>query len=170
MKVKRIFMLLIVAIGLTTLMSTTCDKDDTDIPDTCDGIVTATVTGYIDQNFCFDNLNSYTYEPTNSITLWARETVTDIGFDIQINAVNNQQITPGTYNCGSGEPGFVEFIIEDGENANSDFYKSQSGTITITQASESIFKATFNVVAVGYYNNETTNFSGTVDFSGIVSK
>lgn len=170
MKIKKIFMLMVVAIGLTTLMSTTCDKDDPDNLDTCNGVVTASVTGYINQDFCFDNLNSYTYEPTEYLTLWARETATDIGFDIRINAVSNQQITPGTYNCGSGEPGFVEFIIEDAGNTGSDFYKSQSGTITLTQASESTFKATFNVVAIGYYNEETTNFSGTIDFNGVVSK
>ena len=167
MKVKKIILLLAVALGLTTLMSTTCEKDKTD-PITCNGIVTAKVTGDLEQTFCFDNLSSYTYEPTNYISLWARESSTDIGFDIQISAVNNQAITPGTYNCGSGEPGFVEFIIEDEGSSDSDFYKSKSGTITITQASESIFNATFNVVAVGYYNEKTVNYSGTVSFSGIV--
>ncbi len=153
-----------VAVSLTTLMSTTCEKDDTD-PDICNGIVTATASGDIEQTFCFDQLSTYTYEPTNYITLWAREESTDIGFDIQVTAVNNQAVTPGTYNCGSGEPGFVEFIIEDMENPNGDFYKSQSGTITITQASESKFNATFNVVVVGYYDSKTANFSGTVSYS-----
>jgi len=168
MKVKKIVLLLIVALGLTTLMSTKCEKDDPEDPNICNGIVSAIATGNIDQTFCFDNLSTYTYEPSNYITLWARETSTDVGFDIKISAVNNQAVTPGTYNCGSGEPGFVEFIIEDEGSADSDFYKSQSGTITLTQASESTFSATFNVVAVGYYNEKSVNFSGTVDFSGIV--
>jgi len=161
MKLKKIMLLFVVAIGLMTLMSTECESEEP-IPE-CNGIITATTTGEIEQTFCFDNLNSYTYEPTNYISLWAWESTTDIGFDIKITAVNEQAITPGTYNCGSGEPGFVEFIIEDQNNPDSDFYKSKSGTITLTEASGTNFSATFNVVVEGYYNGKSMTFSGTVN-------
>ncbi len=161
MRFRKIMFLLGLSLGLITLMSSQCETEDP-IPN-CNGIATATATGNIEQTFCFDNVTTYNYDPTTSISFWARESTTDIGFDMSISAVNNQAITPGTYNCGSGEPGFVELILENLTNGENEFYKSQSGTITLTQASESNFSATFNVVAVGYYNGKTINFTGTVD-------
>jgi len=161
MKFKKIIFLLSLSLVLITLMSTQCETEEP-TPE-CNGIVKVTATGHFDQTFCFDGLISYDYDPTTRISLWARESSTDIGFDMSISAVDSQSITPGTYNCGSGEPGFVEIIIEDQTNVYHDFYKSKSGTITITQASETNFSATFNVVAVGYYNDETINLTGTVN-------
>ncbi len=161
MNIKKIMFLLGLSLGLITLMSSQCETEEP-IPD-CNGVVTATATGHFEQTFCFDKLSSYDYNPATSISLWARESTTDIGFDMSISADKNKSITPGTYNCGNGEPGFVEIIIEDQTIDNHDFYKSKSGTITITQATETSFNATFNVVAVGYYNGETINLSGTVN-------
>lgn len=164
MKARKIILLFSIAIGLMTLMSTTCEKDDPDNPDpnTCDGFVTATASGNISTNFCFDILNTYENTNNESATLNVRqEGNPEYACGIYVYTLNG----PGTYNCGYDEPCFIELILHGDDN---EFYKSQSGTLTITQVDEANFKATFNVVTVGYYNEQTVNFSGTVSFNGVV--
>lgn len=157
MKFRKVVLLMVISFGLMTLMSTTCDKNDPD-PGNCTGVVSASASGFFTQSFCFDDVTSYTFEPENRISFWARETSTDFGMDVSVYAKDGIPVSTGTYNCGSGEQGFVELITaQDG-----DFYKSQSGTLTITSASATSFKATFNVTAQGYYNKETITFSGTI--------
>ncbi len=143
------------SIGLMTLMSTTCKKDEP-VAAGCDGVATATATGEIDQTFCFDVVTTYNYDPENYISFWARETSSDFGFDCSVNSENGQPVTPGTYQCGPGNTGFVELITaQDG-----DFYKSISGTLTITSANETSITGSFSVVAKGYYNEKIINLSG----------
>lgn len=67
----------------------------------------------------------------------------------------------GTYNCGQGNPGFVELIYEAIDGNEQEFYKSQSGTLTITQVDANHFIGSFDVVALGYYGHESINFKGT---------
>lgn len=155
MKLKKLVYLVVISLGIMTLMSTTCKKDDD--PAGCSGVASATSTGEISQSFCFDIVTSYHYDPVNYISFWARETSSDYGFDISVYAQNDQSITPGTYQCGSDNPGFVELITSH----DGDFYKSKSGTVTITSANETSISGSFNVVAEGYYNKKTINFSGT---------
>lgn len=162
MKVSKIVLFLSMALAFITLTSTTCNKSDDPTPE-CNGVAAATATGFIEQSFCFDNVTTYNYDPTNYISFWARESSSSFGFDVSINAVDGQAVTTGTYQCGSGNPGFVELIFEDQNSGDSDFYKSQSGSITITVASETNFKASFDVTAKGYYNGESIHFSGTID-------
>jgi hypothetical protein len=155
MKTKKLLFLLAVTLGLTTLMSTTCKKDEPAAA-ACDGVVSATATGEIDQIFCFDLVTTYNYDPANYISLWAHESSSNFSFDCSVNSENGQSVTPGTYQCGPDNPGFVELINEQ----DGDFYKSQSGTLTITSASETNITGSFSVVAKGYYNNKTINFNG----------
>ena len=125
MKLKKLFFIVAITFGLATLMSTKCEKDEPSDPSNCTEVVSASSTGYFTLSFCFDNVTSYSFEPENSISFWARETLTDYGMDISIYAKDDIPVSIGTYNCGSGEQGFVELITaQDG-----DFYKSQSGTI-----------------------------------------
>ena len=152
-------MLIVAAIGFVTLMSTTCAKEESNDPGTCTGYVSAKASGDITTDLCFDELNSYNYVPNTSVSLWARSSGSSYGFDISINPNDGSAITPGTYQCGSGF-GFVELIWETDDD--SEFYKSHSGTITVTKINADHFEATFNVVAIGYYNNKTINYSGTV--------
>ncbi|PLX10204.1 MAG: hypothetical protein C0598_10960 [Marinilabiliales bacterium] len=155
MKIKKLLFLVVISVGIMTLMSTTCDKVED--PAGCSGVASATATGEISQSFCFDEVTSFTYDPENRLSFWAKETSTDYGFDFSIYAQNDQSITPGTYQCGPDNPGFVELITaQDG-----DFYKSQSGTITISSANQTSMSGSFNVVCEGYYNKKTINFSGT---------
>jgi len=155
MKLKKLMFLVVVSLGVMILMSTTCKKDDD--PAGCSGVASATATGEISQSFCFDVVTTYKYDPANYISFWARETSSDFGFDLSVYAQNDQNVTPGTYQCGPDNPGFVELITA----MDGDFYKSQSGTITISSANESSISGSFNVVAEGYYNKKTINFSGT---------
>lgn len=156
-------MALVVAVGLLTLMSSTCNKEnEPDAPANCTGYVTASASGTISGNYCFDKLTTFTYQPNSYVTLWAAQG-DEMGFDVRLNSVNDQALVPGTYNCGSGEPGFVELIYENmADPGQNEFYKSQSGTLTVTKVDADSFEATFNVVAVGYYNKLSINFSGSV--------
>ncbi len=159
MKISKAIFLIAITIGMMTLMSTTCSKnDDNGDPAACTGYVEATAAGFVSGNYCYDALTTFTYQPNSYVTLWARESATDIGFDVRLNSDNGAALAPGTYNCGSGELGFVEMIFEGG--GSNEFYKSQSGTLTVTQVDQNNFKGSFNVSAEGYYNKETISFSG----------
>jgi len=173
MKIKKLILLLTIALGLMTLMSTKCEKDDPDTPDpnTCNGIVGASASGNVTQNLCFDELLHFNYESGDLIYFGCRESGASVySMTISVNTYAaggvSGLLVPGTYGCSPDDPGFIELVVHGDED--NEFYKSQSGTITITQMSETIFKATFNVVTVGFYNEQTVNFSGTVDFSGVV--
>ena len=159
MKFRKPALLIVTIVALTTLMSTTCNKEEEPDPGNCTGYVSATASGAVSASICFDLLNSYNYTPNTSVSLWARQTGSIYGFDISINPNDGSDITTGTYQCGSG-PGFVELIVET--ETDSEFYKSKEGTITVTKIDADHFEATFNVKAEGYYNKETINYSGTV--------
>lgn len=151
------------AIGLITLMSTTCKKSDPDEPDpnTCSGYITASATGNLTANFCFDKLAEYIYVPGETVSfITNQEGEPFYSCHIQLNSYNGAFNGAGTYNCGFEEVGYVELVVHGTDN---EFYKAQSGTITITQVDDTHFKATFNVVLVGYYNEKTVNFSGTIN-------
>lgn len=148
--------LLGLAIGLITLMSSQCNNDDPDDPASCDGYAKATSSGFINADYCFNALVHYNYEVDQSIMFSARQD----GEPIYACTINVHSFTgTGTYNCGTDEPGFVELVLHGDDN---EFYKSQSGTVTITQFDDLHLEASFNVTAVGYYNEETINFTGSV--------
>ena len=161
MKIKNIILIVSLTLGLVTLMSSTCNTTDDATPD-CAGPASATATGEIDQTFCFTNVTIDYYDPENRISVWGRTDNNVYGFDMSVSVTDGQTITTGTYNCGSDNPAFVELIMED-PSGDSEFYKSQSGTVTITEASQTTFKATFDVTAVGYYNGKSIHFTGTIN-------
>ena len=141
-------------------MSSSCEKEDPDGPTSCEGIASATSTGAVDGTYCFTEVTSYKYEPNNYVSMFTSQDG-EIGFDFRLNSVNDAALVAGTYNCGQNQPGFVELIIEG--SGGGEFYKSKSGTLTFTQIDEVNCKGSFNVVAEGYYNGETINFSGAFD-------
>lgn len=167
MKSTRSMFLYVIAIFSVVLLTAgSCgDDDDGDdvVPSTgCDGIITATVTGYLTQNLCCGDLTQYQYTTDETVELWANQAGTPIySVVVKVYSSSGAFNGPGIYNCGSGEPGYVELIVHGTDN---EFYKSQSGTVSITAASVSTMTATFDVTAVGYYNGETIQFSGSVDY------
>lgn len=147
--------LLGLAMGLITLMSSQCNNSDPDDP-SCDGYAAAAASGFVNADFCFNALVHYNYEADQSIMFSARQD----GEPIYACTINVHSFTgTGTYNCGPDAPGFVELVLHGDD---SEFYKSKSGTVTITQFDDLHLEANFNVTAVGYYNEETINFSGSV--------
>ena len=152
---KKIMIVLGLAMGLITLMSSQCNDSEPDNPD-CVGIVSATASGNVNGNFCFDKIVEYNFVANESVNLSVtKEIETKYSCFVSVIPFNGT----GTYNCGNGEPGYVELVFHGEE---SEFYKPQSGTITVTQVDDTHFKATFDVVLAGYYNNKTVNFTGTV--------
>ena len=157
MKAKKLLFLAASFVGLMIMMSTTCETDDIEDPGTCSGAASAISTGNVEGTYCFDNVTTYTYDPANMVTFWARETNTEMGMDLTVYAPDGGTVSNGTYDCADSEA-FVELITShDGE-----FYKSKSGTVTITNANATNFSASFNVSCEGYYNHKTINFSGTI--------
>ena len=154
MKMKKLFFIVAITVGLTTLMSTTCKKDEPETPVTCNGFVSASSTGKIINTYCFNALVSYDYVSGESLSLLCRQDGDPIySCLISINPV----VGPGTYNVSSIDPGYVELNVHGDEN---EFYKSEQGTITITEISSTTIKGTFSVTTVGYYNKATVNVTG----------
>lgn len=144
------------ALGLISLMSSECNNSDPVDPG-CNGIIAANATGFLAESFCFDVPVTYDYKGTEGIDITARqEGDVEYAFSIFLYGYNG----PGSYNLGPESHGFAELIIHGNEN---EFYKVQSGTLSITEADETKMKATFNIVTVGFYNEQTVNISGAVD-------
>ena len=160
MKTRKVLFMILVVAGLTTLMSTTCDKNNDPDP-SCDAIISVSVSGSINENYCFPDLVSYDYYPNERVSIVARLSDTDFTrMNVSVADYDGAFTGPGTYGCTPDEPGYVELIFE--ETDGNEFYKSQSGSITITQCDANNFKASFDVQAKGYYNEQTVSFSGTV--------
>ena len=154
---RKILFLAAAFVGMTAMMSTTCETEDLKDPENCNGAASASSTGNVEGTYCFDNVTTYTYDPSNMVTFWARETSTETGMDLSVYAPNGGTVVNGTYDCANNEA-FVELITSgDGE-----FYKSKSGTVTITNANATNFSASFNVTCEGYYNQKTITFIGTI--------
>lgn len=160
MNFKRFLMIFTMTITIITTMSTTCEKNDPEIPE-CNGIGSAEATGFISGTYCFDLETHYDFRPNESVTMFVVQSNTDYIFDCSLYPSEGADLIAGTYSCGQGNPGFVELIYEPADANEQDFYKSQSGTLTITQVDADHFKGSFDVVAKGYYNNEVINFKGT---------
>ncbi len=156
MKVKRIVFFIGLALSLITLMSSECNNSEPVNPD-CNGIIAATTSGYFAEDFCFDVLVNYEFKGVDGIDIVARQEG-EIEYAFAINLWGYSG--PGTYNIGPESHGFAELIIHGNEN---EFYKVQSGTLTITEADELIFKGTFSIITIGFYNEETVNITGTID-------
>ena len=156
MKAKRMMIILGLALGLITLMSSECNNSEPVNPD-CNGIIAATTTGFFNEDFCFDVLVTYEFKGVDGIDIVARqEGAIEYAFAINLYGYNG----PGTYNLGQESHGFAELILHGNDN---EFYKVQSGTVSITEADASTMKATFSIVTVGYYNEQTVNISGSID-------
>ncbi len=152
---KKFLLITGLAMGLLMLMSSQCNNSEPVNPD-CNGIITATATGFLNQDFCFDVLIDYNFENSGVLYINAsQDGDINYAFSISLDAYNG----PGTYGLGEDQ-GFAELIVHGNE---SEFYKVQTGTITVSQADETSMKATFYIETSGFYNKETVNFSGTVD-------
>ncbi len=155
---KRVLFVLGLFFGLISLTATTCNKENNPPDDNCTGYVEATVTGYIDQSFCFVDNPQYTYSEENQMLNFSANVTVD-GKTYSIDVSVNPYTGPQSYSCGMDNAGYVELVVHGDEN---EFYKAQSGTLEITQADASHLTATFNVSAKGYYNEQTVSLSGSV--------
>ena len=146
--------------GLMTFSS--CKKDeDSGNPD-CNSYISASSSGFITQDFCFSNLVDFKYTDGKSVEITANQDGDPVySCMVEIGTEQYPFTGAGTYQCGGDQAGYIELIIHGTEN---EFYKPVSGTITVTEASQNSFKATFNVTLKGYYNEQTVSLSGTVKY------
>ena len=156
---KSIIFILGLALGLVTLMSSTCNTSGDDQPDpNCNGFAQATLTGYINDSYCFDSNPQYTYDEENQrLNFSSIVTINDIIYSCSVSVY--PYTGTQSYSCDADNPGYVEFIVH---GDNNEFYKSQSGTLSITKADANHLEASFNVTAKGYYSDETVNIVGSV--------
>lgn len=165
MNFKKIILFTCVVIGLTTLMSTSCEKEDSEDPSECNGIAWATVSGELNTDFCADQQLHFNYEAGDLIFFGAKQNgdpIYSLTVSVNTYGVDGQSglLVPGTYQCDEDGAGYVELDMHGVDN---EFYKAKSGTVTITEMSESTFYATFNVVAEGYNDGGIVNITGGVD-------
>lgn len=158
MKIKRLLFFVAIGVGLTALMSTTCKKDEPDNPDNCQGNSSATATGYLSSSFCFDVLTTYEFDPNGELSFVSRQSG-EPEYALSFKIYDYQGLK--TYNCGPDQEGYAELIVHGTDN---EFYKAQSGTVTISEVSETSLKAKFSFVCKGYYNEESVNLIGNVDY------
>ncbi len=160
MNVRKILLVFGLITGLLTLMSASCNKDEGDDPgSSCTGYVSATATGEINTTLCTNAFVSYSYIPGESLSFVTRQDGEPIySITIQLRSYAGTISGVGTYSCGLDEVGYVELDIHGDD---SEFYKAESGTLTITQLSETNIEASFSVVTKGYYNGKIVNLNGT---------
>lgn len=170
MKLRRVLLFVGIIFGMTTLMSTSCEKDDDpNDPGSCTEVAYAIATGEVSGNFCFDQQLHFNYEEGSLIYFGAKQNgspVYSLTVSVNTYGINGDPglLVPGTYTCSYGEAGYVELVVH-GES--SEFYKSKSGSITITEMSDNTFMATFNVVTEGYTNGGAVNLTGTVNMTEV---
>jgi len=170
MKTKRIFQLVVIVLGAITLsMSTSCGKEKEEDPPvdpsfTCSGVLGVEITGFMEKDICFDKAITYYYNDTMRVSLYSGlNNDTKYNFDLAVTGNKDVKFTgPGTYNCGDKMPGFVELRVN---GANNEFYKSQSGTITISKSSGNSFEGTFSVSALGSNNGKKVELKGSFKYS-----
>ena len=153
MKIRKFMFLTGLVLALVTLMSSECNKVDTN--PTCDGYASAESSGAFTNNFCFDTLNHFNYESSNVYFMASQPGDVHYTLDFSINPCDG----PGTYNCGQDQPGFLELIVHGDDN---EFFKSQSGTITITKIDENHVEGSYEVITEGYYNHSSLNLKGNI--------
>lgn len=155
MKLKKTFLFMVLIIGTVSLMlSSSCNKDDD-----CGGYVTAKTSGALSSDFCFDRFVSYDYYANDRVSLVVgEESSMTYSFDLSV----HDNTGTGTFQCGPGNPGFVEIVVHGSDN---EFYQSQSGTITVSKVSDTGFEGSFDVDAVGYNNGKSVKISGTFKYN-----
>lgn len=163
MKTKTIILLLGLSLGLITLMSSQCETEEP-LPE-CNGVAAASVSGDITVELCFDETIHFNWEDGNLVYFVTNQNGDPIySLTVDVNTYAEDGISGllqlGTYNCGPDDVGFVGLVVH-GDNEG--FYNSKSGTISITEMSETTFKATFNIVAEEYYSHNTINLTGTIN-------
>jgi len=164
MKAKKILTFSVTILVASLMIVSACKKEDNGDNNNsdCNSYVSATSSGFVAQDFCFDQLVEYNFNAGQTVALTVNQQGDPIySCMVQIGTTNDPFTGPGTYQCGGDEAGYVELIIHGTEN---EFYKTVSGTITVTEASENTFKATFNVTLKGYNNGETVTLNGTVKY------
>lgn len=152
--------LLIIAVSLLTLLSTTCEKNN-DEPQNCDGIVSLQVSGDMSKNYC---LNEVINDELGELYNFTVRLILDneaISIFITLGDADTPPGT-GTFNCGTATNAFVQMVIHDSPDEG--FYNAQSGSITVTQLDNTGFKASFSVQAKELYNDKNVNLTGTIHY------
>ncbi len=153
---------------MMAVLTTSCEKDESDNPESCTGIASAQATGEVSINLCFNEEKHFNYEQGSLIYIGCIQTGDPIySLTVSVNTYGlagvPDLLVPGTYSCDiddSESAGYVELVVHGDEN---EFFKSQSGTVTITEMSDNSFQATFNVVTKGYNNGGTLSLSGLIN-------
>lgn len=162
---KSLYNLLLI-LGLTVLMSTTCKEAHQDDPGNspCGGYITAKASGSINMDLCCDVFGNYHYMENSSLSFSAGDEE-DLFYDIFINLDSNNGPFngAGTYECGEEKSCSISLYTYDLEGNLIDTYIAVSGTITITKVDQFNFSAEFDVETI---DNEpvvkTVNLVGTV--------
>jgi hypothetical protein len=158
-KIRKTVFLFGMILGIMTLMSTTCNTENDDpVTPECNGYMHMTVSGDISGDYCFTDNPQYTFDIENQrVNFSAVVTIDGVIYSGFVSVVPFTGAK--SYECGGENPGYVEFVIH---GDNNEFYKSQSGTINITQADDGHLTATFDVSAKGYYNEKSVTLKGSV--------
>lgn len=152
------------------LMSTTCEKQN-DEPDICDGPAQISVSGEINDSYCFTEVANQSMgdQFTISMDAWS-----GTGGDLQNGAtdlamlgvyIGNSDlgIAPGTgtFECGGNDkPAFIQLGFH---GTNHEFYNSVSGSINVTKLNQNEFAATFTINATGVYSDNNVSITGTIN-------
>ncbi len=167
---KKTLQLMAIAVSSLLLMSTTCDKQN-DGPDICDGPAQITVSGEINNSYCFDEVANYQLNEEFNISMdaWSGSGgdllngATDLAMlYIRLgNSTINSSPGTGTFECGGHDkPAFIQLGFH---GTNDEFYNSVSGSINVTKLNQNEFSATFTVSASGVYSGESVSITGTVN-------
>ena len=162
MNAKRFLSVIGVFLFLIVVLFSSCDIFDNDDNDSCDGIVSASATGYLTEDYCFTDLSDFIYRNGDRVLISAGNTEDSIFCTVEVGTDSLPYTGAGTYKCGGNEAGYVELIYHSGQG---EFYKPDSGSVTITAADSTSMKASFDVYLKGYYNGQTINLKGTVKYS-----
>ncbi len=161
-KTLQIVTLFVTAVFLISAAS--CNKKDDDNPDpaTCNGPAQVTVSGAINGSYCLQEVTTFAYDDHIQISIVSTTTNGESVMLFANVGYAGEGLNPGTgtYQCGGENPGFVQLGFH---GSTEEFFNSTSGTLTITEISETSMKASFNVTSKGYYDNQIVTVSGTIN-------
>lgn len=163
MKIKVLTSWSLLLLASFILLVSACQKkDDPNEPAGCNGPGQVTVSGAVSGNYCLTEVTQYKYTDYVEINVVANNGAESVMLFVRVGSSGSGD-TPvvGTFQVGNDNPGFVQVGFH---GSNEEFFNSVSGSVTITQMSATSFKATFNVTAKGYYNEQTVSATGSVNY------
>ena len=147
-KNKIYFFIRSIGLVIFIILSSGVYSQDDPLGGSCNGYITANVSGEINLDLCCDLFGNYNYQKNDILNFSAMDEQ-EIAYDIYINMNSNRGPFKGkgTYECGLDKSCLISLYTYDLDGNLMDTYVSVSGTITITTAEEFHFEAAFNVKA-----------------------